>query len=404
MQENPSPRVAIVYDHLLTKFGGAEFVLDSLSLAFPQAVLLTTVHDSKNGYQSKLPVRTSALQHALPIMRHREILDLLTPLTLENLDLREFDLIISVTSSAAKGIITTPEQLHVCYLLTPTRYLYHAAEEARLQHPLFSQFIFGKLAQLSLRYLRWWDQVAISRPDKIIAISKLVASRIETSYGKKVDSIIYPPVPLVSISQAEKKAVLSSSPYLLCVTRLMPYKRIDLAITAALKTDKLLLLAGTGRELSKLLKVAGEHSSVRKIGQSITDAVSTALQEDKNIVFLGHCSETEKTALFSGCEAVIMPGVEDFGITAVEATAYGKPAILSAQSGAAELLLDGVHAIHVSDQTEDGYVAAIKKIKKVAFNPRILKENASLYGQTEFVRKFHNFCFAILKETSTIVR
>lgn len=397
MQEKPSPRVAIVYDHLLTKYGGAEFVLDSLCLVFPQAVLFTTVHDLKNGYQSKIEVRTSVLQHALPITRHREVLDLLTPITLENFDFSEFELIISVTSSAAKGIITKPQQQHVCYLLTPTRYLYHAAEEARLQHPLFSKFIFGKLAKLGLQYLRWWDQVVIYRPDKVVAISQLVANRVQASYGRKADSIVYPPVPIASDSQIEKNSVLSRRAYLLCVTRLMPYKRIDLAIIAALKTDKLLLLAGTGRELSNLLEVSGKHSYVRSNGQSITDAVSTALQEKKNIVFLGHCSETEKTALFSGCEAVIMPGVEDFGITAVEATAYGKPAVLSAQSGAAEILSDGIHAIHVFNQTVDGYVEAIKKIEKTAFNPKILKENASLYGQSEFVRKFHNFCFAILK-------
>ena len=394
-------KVAIVYDHLLTRFGGAEFVLETLLDSFKDVTLFTTVHDTKNGFQTKVPVRTSVLQKFLPVTKVREILDIFTPIVIEQFDFSEFDLVLSVTSSAAKGIITTPKQLHICYLLTPTRYLYHEATELQNQHPVLSLPILKTLTLWILGYLRWWDQAAASKPDAIVAISKVVAERSQKYYHRTVDEIIYPPVP--APVSTENTFLPRNYSFVLSISRLMPYKRLDLAIAACKNANKNLVIIGEGREKSHLLKQAGEHAYVREPSQTLSEVFQVVAQRQVSIIFLGKASEAEKTELLAHCQAVLMPGIEDFGIAAVEANAYGKPAILSNQSGASEILEDKICAIQVREQTVEAYSESLREIDTRSFKNNQLQANAAQFTQEQFVRKFHNICFALYEEHSTIV-
>jgi glycosyltransferase involved in cell wall biosynthesis len=397
--------IALVYDHLLTKHGGAELVLESLLTVFPQAQLFTTIQDTElTTWHAKTTVHRSGLQRFLFLFRKRELLDAVTPITIEQFDFSSFDIVISITSSAAKGVITGPQQLHICYLLTPTRYLYHDAENLLAEHAILSLPIINWFARKFLAYLRWWDQVAVWRPDKVIAISQQVADRCQQFYNRKVDEVIYPPVIVPSQIKASSSQtrLLPIENYLLCISRLVPYKNIDLALQAALKLDQTMVIIGTGTELENLVQLAGSSAYLRLRSENIEEAIHNGVTQNKRILFVKDCSEVEKALLLAHCKAVLMPGIEDFGITALEANTFGKPVIISAQSGVAEVLKDQKHAIHLQTQDISEIIAAVKKIDTTQFSKEKLKVNSSAFSQEEFVRKFHNLVFAFYTEHSTI--
>mgnify|MGYP006265995367 CR=1 FL=1 len=412
-----TPRIAIIYDHLLTQYGGAEQVLTAVLAAFPQAELFSTIQDTQTtDWHTKTSVHLSYLQKLFPLVQRREILDVLTPLAIEQFDLSEFEIVISITSSAVKGVVTQPHQLHLCYLLSPTRYLYDISDSLLNQHSLLSLPGLRWITRQIFTYLRWWDQVAIWRPDYIVAISQQVATRCAATYNRTVDDILYPPVDLpvdsstkIPANAAQKSSVpvtqsqqLSTEPYLLCLSRLVPYKRIDLAIQAALQTNTRLCIAGTGREFTALTKVAGTAAYIRRQDEDVFTAFKHAQLQAKKIIFLGTTSDSEKAILLMQCKAFIMPGIEDFGITALEATAYGKPTIIAAESGVAELLLDEKEAIYFSDQRLEHLVDAVKKLDYSRFNSETITTKARQFSREEFVRKFHNIVFAFYREHSTI--
>lgn len=397
-----SLKIAVVYDHLLTEYGGAELVLETLLEAFPNAELFTTVRDhNKTNWVGKTTVHTSFLQHFMPLIKQRELLDFFTPIALEQFDFSEFDAVISVTSSAAKGVLTSPKQLHLCYLLTPTRYLYHDTEELLSSHRILSLPIIHFFAKKVLAYLRWWDQVAVQRPDKIIVISQQVAARLEKFNNRKADQLIYPPVTLPAKVISQNKPLFPGR-YFLSISRLMPYKHVDRAITSCLKLEKTLIIIGEGPEEKRLIQQAGSNGLVRQPRESVVDFLFRASQSNKTILFVQSCSETAKNILLQYCVALIQPGIEDFGITALEANAAGKPVIISSQSGVAEIIADSQAGIHLKTQTVVELTSAIEKIEKIKLDQRKIQHLAARFSREEFVRKFHNFFFAFFQEHSTI--
>lgn len=401
MSDIHHPKVALVYDHLLTKFGGAEFVLQALHEAFPEAPLFTTVQNTATAdWAKQFRVITSPLQKWLFFFQKRELLDLVTPITIEQYDLSQFDIIISVTSSASKGVITLPHQLHVCYLLDPTRYLYHDQKQLLKNHAFAGIWGVAFITHQVFRYLTWWDQVAATRPDKIIAISTVVAERSKKYYHRVVDAVLYPPVQEpTTVSDYE---TLNMPPFFLSLSRLMPYKRIDLVIQACINQQQLLVIAGEGREQKALIKLAGEQAYQRTATESIDAAITKAHQEHNHVVFLNACTESEKSHLLRSCEALLMPGIEDFGITAVEANSYGKPCILSKESGAAEVSVNGETSIFIEEQTIQSVETALKQFSKTSFSRSKMEKIAQTYSKPEFVRKFHNIVYQFFKEHSTI--
>ena len=243
-------KVALVYDRI-NKWGGAERVLLALHEIFPYASIFTSVYDSKKASWANVfpDIKTSFLQKIKFARSNHEFFAPLMPLVFESFDFSDFDFVISVTSEAAKGIKTSKKTLHICYCLTPTRYLWSHYDE------YFKGQSFKTIAEPEVKYLRKWDKIAAKRPDKIIAISTEVKKRIKKYYDR--DSvIIFPPVNKL---QTNPKSQKSKNRYFLIVSRLVKYKKVDLAIETFNKLGLPLVVVGTGREEGKFKKIAKKN-------------------------------------------------------------------------------------------------------------------------------------------------
>jgi glycosyltransferase involved in cell wall biosynthesis len=351
MKKIKTPSVCLVYDKVTTRFGGAEHVIQALHEVFPDAPLYTSLYHAKqSNWANNLWVKPSFLQHLPLINRYPRALAWLMPLAFEAHDLSEFDIVISVTSAQAKGVLTKPHQLHLCYLLTPPRYLYshqqfYLSSQRWLGLPLIKQVV-----QLGMSYLGWWDQQAALRPDIIIPISKLVQKRVSHYYHRPATAPIYPPLPQPpTLNKAVKTATsLPLNNYILCISRLVAYKRIDLAVHACRQLNLPLIVAGVGEESKNLQKIFPRQTTIRQGGQSLESCLRSAIYSQKQLVFVGQVTAEESKQLFQQARAIIMPGQEDFGITALEALGYGKPVIVHAQSGVAESLRENIDAIFLN--------------------------------------------------------
>lgn len=344
-------KVALVYDRV-NKWGGAERVIIALRKMFPDSVLFTSVYKKdKASWARKIPVVSSFLQRIPFASSYHEALALLMPLAFESFNFDEFDLVISVTSEAAKGIITKPGTRHICICLTPTRYLWSGYEE------YFENKLLRIVSMPVVAYLRFWDKIASLRPDTMIAISENVAARIKKYYGL-VSPVIYPPLMIKNF-----KYKPYDGKYFLVVSRLVPYKRIDLAIQAANKLKLKLKIIGVGSELEKLQAISGP-----------------------TIEFLSSVSDDELKKQFAGCRALIFPGVEDFGLTMVEANAAGKPVIAFRAGGATEIIVEGKTGVFFDRQSSVSLVQVLKKFRQTRYNTITCKKNAKRFSFEQFSR------------------
>lgn len=353
-------KVALVYDRV-NKWGGAERVLLALHEIFPNAPLYTSVYNSQKALWAKdFNVKTSFLQKLPFATSSHELYAPLMPLSFETFNFDDYDLVISVTSEAAKGIITKPQTLHICYCLTPTRYLWSGYED------YFRNNIFRFLSYPLIKYLRVWDKVASKRPDKYIAISKDVKQRIKKYYDLN-SQVIFPPI---KIKNVEKELKIEDKDYYLIVSRLVYYKRIDLAIKVFNKLNLKLKIVGVGGEEANLKKIAGE-----------------------NIEFLGNLTEDMLSVYYKNCKALIFPGREDFGLVMVEAQSFGKPVIAFKKGGALDIIKEGVTGEFFETQNEESLIKALEKFKNKSYNETLCKENALRFS-------FENFKKQILETIS----
>lgn len=357
-------KIAIVYDRV-NKWGGAERVLLALHEMFPKAPLYTSVYDSKKASWAKVfpYIKTSFLQKIPFAKSNHEFLAPLMPFVFESFDFSDFDVVISVTSEAAKGIKTKPGTIHICYCLTPTRYLWSHYDE------YFKGPFFKGVTKPIISLLRRWDKKASKRPDIMIGISEEVQKRIK-KYYKRDSEIIYPPVDIdkfqISNSkyQTNSKHKISNPKYYLIVSRLVKYKKVDLAIKAFNKLGDPLIIVGTGRELGKLKRIAND-----------------------NVKFVGKVTENKLRIYYKNARALIMPQKEDFGIVSIEAQGYGVPVIAFGVGGSVDTVLNGKTGILFNSQTEKGLMQAIEKFAKMRFNERILKNNARRFSKQQFKRR-----------------
>lgn len=350
------PKIAIVYDRI-NKFGGAEQVLLALHRQFPDAPLYTSVFDRRGAaWVGNWEVHTSFIQHIPFAKSHHEWFGWLMPLAFESLDLSSFDIIISVTSEAAKGIISHPDQLHICYCLTPTRYLWSHTHE-------YGKGTYGFLKRWIFSGLRAWDYIASTRPDKMIAISEHVAKRIEKYYGRKVAGIVSPPVkqPVTSSQQsvARLPARQVSRENFLVVGRLVPYKKIDLAIRACVQANKRLVIVGTGSDEARLKKIAGESPLIS---------------------FAGFVPDEELEKYYVQAIALICPQEEDFGIVSVEAQSHGTPVISYAKSGMVETIVPEKTGLIF----EDDLVSALEHAEQIEWNRERISAHAQNFSEEKF--------------------
>ena len=349
-------KIAICYDRV-NKFGGAERVLLTLHEMFPEAPLYTSVYDEKKAPWAKVfpKIHTSFLQKIPILKNYHELMGWLMPLAFESFNFKNYDLVISVTSEAAKGIITGTNTKHICYLLTPTRYLWSGYDE------YFKGVTFKGLTKPIVSYLRWWDRVASQRPDKIIAISTEVQKRIK-KYYQRDSEIIFPP------ASAMLKALRAGPPvsknYYLCVSRLVKYKKVDLLIETFNELGLPLIIVGIGSEFKGLKS-----------------------RSKSNIKFLGQISDQELAKVYQNALGFLMPQEEDFGITSVEAQSFGVPVIAYGKGGALDTVIDGKTGIFFNEQNKASLSSAIAKFDNLSFNRRYLITNAKRFSSERFKRE-----------------
>jgi len=346
-------KVALVYDRV-NKWGGAERVLLTLHEIFPQAPLYTSVHDKKNATWAKAfpKVYTSFLQK-IPLARgNHEFLAALMPLAFESFDFSGYDVVISVTSEFAKNIKTGPKTIHICYCLTPTRYLF-SHYDLYFQNPLLRL-----VAWPVTTYLRLLDILASKKADKVVAISRAVGKRIKKYYGRNSE-VIFPPVDVNFKSQGK-----GTGEYYLIVSRLVKYKRVDLAVTTFNQLGYPLIIVGEGHEKNRLQKIARD-----------------------NIKFVGKVSEKDLNKYYKNAKALLMPQEEDFGIVAVEAQGFGVPVIAFKKGGVMDSVIDGKTGIFFTRQNSKGLMRAVEKFARMSFKRKTLTDNAKRFSKANFRKK-----------------
>ena len=355
------PRVALVHDWL-TGMRGGEKVLESLCELFPDATIFTLLH--VQGAVSKTIERhqivTSFVQH-LPWSetKYRNYLPLF-PLAISRFDLRGFDLIISSSHCVAKGIPTPPGVPHICYCHTPMRYIWNLYED------YFGPGRAGWVTRAAMRSivgsLRRWDVRTASHPTAFVANSNNIRNRIADIYHRDA-IVIYPPVDVSSARESSR-----DEGFLLVVTAMVPYKRVDLAIEACNILKKRLVIVGTGPEKERLRMVAGP-----------------------SIEFRGWASDEEVRELYATCSGLLFPGEEDFGMVPVEAMAYGKPVIAYAKGGALETVREGPGAptgVLFAEQSVGSLADAIRRFEKTEFDRSAIRQNALRFDRAEFLAAF----------------
>ncbi len=349
------PRIAICYDRV-NKWGGAERVLLSLHELFPDATLFTSVYDPFGAPWAKdfSKIKTSFLQKIPFARKNHEYFALLMPVAFESFDFSEYDVVISVTSEAAKGIITGPNTIHICYCLTPTRYLWSGRKT------YFDTAFKRYLSLPATIYLKHWDKIASKRPDQMVGISHEVNMRIKKYYNRS-STIIFPPVEVNKFAVVSKKR----KDYYLIVSRLVHYKKVDLAIRTFNKLNKKLIVVGTGREENKLRKFA-----------------------NTNITFITQVTDSELAKLYSEAKALIFPQREDFGLVAVEALASGTPVIAYKRGGAIDTVTEGITGVFFNKQTVKSLSDAIYSFESQHFNAKLLVEHAQKFSKTRFLHEF----------------
>ena len=351
-------KVALVYDRV-NKFGGAEQILIQLHRLWPEAPLYTAVYNPDKADWAKIfpKVIPSFLQRWPLAKNHHELYPALTPLAFESFDFSGYDLVISVTSAEAKAIITPPKTRHLCYCLTPTRYLW-SHRQAYLAEPGLGRWLKPWQKQLQAN-----DLVYAQRPDVYLAISKTVQARIK-KYYKRDSTVIYPPVETQKFSPPN----FQPENYFLIVSRLVSYKKIDLAIKAFNRLKLPLVIVGQGREETRLKQLAGPL-----------------------IKFTGWVDERQLVAYYQNCRALIMPQEEDFGISAVEAQAAGRPVIAFNRGGARETVLANRTGILFEKPTVDSLIGAVKQFDKLKWEPKLIMTQAKKFDQKVFLEKWQTY-------------
>ena len=352
---SPPRRVALVHDWLVGMRGG-ERALEAICELFPTATLFALLHvpGSVSGTIEARRIHTSLIQH-LPLAHryYRRLLPLF-PAAVEQFDLDDFDLIISTSHCAAKSVVPAARARHLCYCFTPMRYAWDQFD---------AYFGPNRVGARTSRLMRWglngmarWDASTAGRANHYVAISQYVAGRIRRYYNR-VASVVYPPVDTTFF----RPSGTPPDAHLLIVSALVPYKRVDLAIRACALAGAPLRIIGDGPELARLRAAAGP-----------------------DVEFLGTVSDDQVRAAYQGAAAVLLPGVEDFGIAPVEAQACGRPVIALAQGGACETVINGSTGILVPEPTDAAFADAIDRVRHERFDSAAIRQHAVRFSRERF--------------------
>jgi len=355
------PTLAIVHDWL-NQIGGAEDVLAQMHAMYPRAPIYTSIFapEKMPAAMQEWDIRTTWLNRLPGIHDHHQPYLPLYPLAFGGLDLREYDVVLSNKSGFCHGVQVRPDAYHIDYCLTPTRYVW--MPDAYLQREGF-----GRAVELAMRpllaWLRRWDYEAAQRVTHFIAISTEVQQRIHRYYHRE-SVIIFPPVDV----QRFRPNGQPPEPFFLVLSRLIPYKRIDLAVRACNLAGCKLVVAGSGRDRAALEAIAGP-----------------------NIEFRGYVSDTEAADLMARCQAFIFPGLEDFGITPLQAQAAGRPVIAYAAGGALDTVIPGVTGELFAEQTPEALAELLANFDPARYDPAACRANAERFSNERFRRELGDF-------------
>ncbi|MEM8533912.1 MAG: glycosyltransferase [Chloroflexota bacterium] len=360
--------VAIVHDYL-NQYGGAERVLEALHDLYPDAPVYTSIYDPQvmpSVYRS-WDIRTSWMQHLPGWRRYFRHYMPFYPSAFESFDLSGYDLILSSSSAFAKGVIPSPGTRHICYCHTPMRFAWRTdSYVAREQIKGLQRIILSIL----LTYVRLWDTVSAIRVDAFVTNSREVARRVQRYYGRDA-TVIPPPVDLATYIPHEPED------FYLAGGRLIPYKRLDLAVRTFTTLGLPLKVFGDGRDRVALERIAGP-----------------------NVTFLGHVSEAERQELFARCRAFVFPGEEDFGITPLEAMAAGRPVIAYAAGGALDSVIEEKTGWFFHEPTAAALAATVAIERTSTVNSISIRRHAESFGRDIFLQRMRDFIASVMEPTS----
>lgn len=349
-------RVAIVHDYL-NQAGGAERVVAALHRMFPDAPIFTTIFDPEAVGEplADADIRVSWMNRLPAWRRHFRAYLPLYPFAVRSFDLREFDVVISSSSAWAKGVRVPRSALHLCYCHTPMRWAWSFDRYVeRSDLGMLSRLVARPVARL----LKSWDVRTARDVDRFIANSTVVAGRIRVSWGR--DSVVVPPPVDVGRFRADRER----GDFALVVSRLISYKRIDLAVRACTTLGVPLVVVGDGPDRPALEALAGP-----------------------TVQFCGRLGDAETAALFEQCRVFILPGEEDFGITPLEANAAGRPTVAYRLGGVRDTIVDGVTGVLFGDETPESLGAALAAAMEREWDARALRVHAESFAEPVFASR-----------------
>jgi glycosyltransferase involved in cell wall biosynthesis len=353
-------RLALVHDWL-NQIGGAEDVLEALAELYPQAPIYTSMYwrEGMPAAYRNWDIRPTWMDRLPGIYRRHQPYLPLYPLAFARLDLSEYEVVLSNKSGFCHGVRTGTGTVHVCYCLAPTRYVWEFATYAARE--ALSPSIRRLLVPL-VKLLRRWDYAAAQRVSHFVAISTEIQARIRRYYDR--DSvIIFPPVDTGRFAPASHH-----EDYYVIVSRLVPYKRIDLAVQAFNQLGRPLLIAGDGRDREALEALA-----------------------KPNVTFLGYVPDADLPDLLARCRAYVLPGQEDFCIAPVQAMAAGRPVIAYGSGGALDTVIPGETGLHFSEPTTGALAAAVRQFEALSFDPTLIHRHAGRFDKSVFERELQTF-------------
>jgi glycosyltransferase involved in cell wall biosynthesis len=355
-------KIAIVHDWL-NQIGGAEGVLEALVEMFPQAPVYTSIYcpEAMPTAYGQWDIHTTWMDRLPGIHSHHQPYLLFYPLAFGGLDLGDYDLVISNKSAFCFGVRTSSKTRHVCYCLTPTRFVWD------FETYVAREQVGGMVRYLARPFLGWlqrWERAAAARADTFVAISNEVQERIRNLYDRG-SVIVYPPVATERFVPAPGGG---HDGYFLIVSRLVPYKRIDLAVQAFTELGLPLWIGGSGRDSPRLEAMAGP-----------------------NVRFLGRVPDEEMGRLMARCRAFVFPGLEDFGIAPVQAMAAGRPVLAYAGGGALDYVVEGVTGTFFREQTSESLADAVHRFDESAFDPAAIRAHAQQFDVRVFKSRMNAF-------------
>jgi len=369
------PKIAFVQDWLIDK-GGAENVLEAMLELYPDAPIFTIIADPSGACKSictgreihqsfiaRLPCAKKWYRYYLPLL----------PIAVEQLDLRGYDIVISSSHAVAKGIVTSPNQVHISYVHSPIRYAWDLQHQY-LEEADLTKGLKSSLARAILHYIRIWDVRTSNNVDHFICNSRFISRRIQKVYRRQ-STVIYPPVDVSGFVPGKVK-----KDFYLTASRMVPYKKIDLIVEAfSQMPEKKLMVIGTGPDFEKIKQKAGPNVEIR--GYQPFEVLKEAMQQAKAFVFAAE---------------------EDFGIVPVEAQACGTPVIAYGKGGALETVTNGT-GIFFEEQNPQSLIDAIKRFEQLPpFNTEILRQNAERFSKQRFQSEFQFYVDKVWEEHQSL--